>query len=232
MPENISLTIDHTEVSTTAGTTILQAAEEAGITIPTICFHEACSPNALCRICVVEVKGARTLIPACIAKVSEGMVVETRNPRIDRTRKTILEMMESTTDLSQASEINELMTEYQALPGRFPDAQPRHPEIIDDNSMFVRDYAKCILCWRCVQVCATDAQYAFAINLKDRGYQTQVSTFFDHPLPESTCVFCGQCIGVCPTNALKPKKEWLLEQGYAPDLIMSQTRSQRMKRRR
>lgn len=232
MPETTVLTIDNQEVIAEAGITILKAAEKVGINIPTICFHDACTPNALCRICVVEVKGARTLIPACVAKVREGMIVETRNPRIDRTRKTILEMMDSTTDLSQAVQIVELKKEYHAVSDRFPDAQPRHPEIIDDNSMFIRDYAKCILCWRCIQVCANDAQYAFAINFKERGYQTQISTFFNQPLPESSCVFCGQCIGVCPTNALKPKKEWLLEQGNEPEQIMSLTRSQRMKRRR
>jgi predicted molibdopterin-dependent oxidoreductase YjgC len=96
--------------------------------------------------------------------------------------------------------------------------------------MFIRDYEKCILCWRCVQVCADDAQFAYAINFKDRGYHTQISTFFDKPLPETSCVFCGQCVGVCPTNALKPKKQWLLELGNSPVEIMSMTRTERKKR--
>lgn len=231
MADTIQMLIDSRPATTARENTILQAAAELGISIPTICFHEACTANALCRICVVEVTGARTLIPACVARVSEGMQVQTQSERVKTARRTILEMMASTTDLSQSPEILAMFADYNVDPNRFPDAKPRHPEIIDDNSMFIRDYAKCILCWRCVQVCATDAQYAFAINFKDRGYETQISTFFDIPLPESTCVFCGQCIGVCPTNALKSKKEWLLELGTEPEMIMSLTRQERRKRR-
>jgi predicted molibdopterin-dependent oxidoreductase YjgC len=98
--------------------------------------------------------------------------------------------------------------------------------------MYIRDYAKCILCWRCVQVCAEDAQYAYALNFSGRGYETQISTFFEIPMPESTCVFCGQCVGVCPTGALKPKREFLLETGHSPDEIMGMTRGERRTRRR
>ncbi len=232
MNELVHLTIDQQPVSTSAGNTILKAAQGIGIHIPTICFHDACTANALCRICVVEVHGARTLVPACVAKVSEGMVVDTQTERVRLARKTILEMMASTSDLSQSPEILSMIADYGAETDRFPDAVSRHPAVIDDNSMFIRDYAKCILCWRCVQVCATDAQYAFAINFKERGYKTQIATFFDKPLLETSCVFCGQCIGVCPTNALKPKKEWLLEQGMEPESIMSLTRQERRKRAR
>ncbi len=230
MNNKVTLTINNQEINCDPGTTILKAAEKIGISIPTICFHDACTSNALCRICVVEVKGARTLVPSCIAKVSEGMVVETHNERINLSRKTILEMMESTTDLSQAPEIQEMFEEYQVVHERFPDAEKRNPEVIDDNSMFVRDYDKCILCWRCVQVCANDAQYAYAINFKGRGYDTEISTFYEQPLMEFTCVFCGQCVGVCPTNALKPKREWLLELGNSPEDIMKYTRSERKKK--
>ena len=82
--------------------------------------------------------------------------------------------------------------------------------------MYVRDYSKCLLCWRCVQVCDEDAQYTFAINFSGRGYDTQIGTFFDRPIPETTCVLCGQCVGVCPTGALKSKREYLLENGLSP----------------
>ena len=85
--------------------------------------------------------------------------------------------------------------------------------------MYIRDYSKCLLCWRCVQVCADDAQYTFAINFEGRGYETQIGTFFDRAIPETTCVLCGQCVGVCPTGALKPKREYLLEQGLSPQEI-------------
>jgi len=229
MDNKVTITIDQNKITTSEDLTILKAAAEIGIQIPTICFHDACSSNALCRICVVEIKGARTLIPACVARVSEGMEVETRSERVNLARRTILEMMASTSDLSQSPEILSMFEEYGVDINRFPDAEPRKPEIIDDNSMFIRDYEKCILCWRCVQVCADDAQYAYAINFKDRGYHTQISTFFEKPLPETSCVFCGQCVGVCPTNALKPKKQWLMELGNSPVEIMSMTRTERKK---
>jgi len=124
------------------------------------------------------------------------------------------------------------MHEYGADPARFPGAVTRTPPLIDDNPMFVRDYAKCILCWRCVQVCASDAQYTYAINFEGRGFETRIGTFFDHPMPETSCVFCGQCVGVCPTGALKPKREWLLEQGLSADEIVQTTRSERRRKAR
>lgn len=230
MTDTVKLKINQQEIECNQDLTILQAAKSIGVNIPTICYHDNCTANALCRICVVEVKGARTLIPSCVVKVSEGMVVETHNERVNRSRKTILEMMLSTSDLSQSPEILEMASEYKADKDRFGDAERRSPSLIDDNSMFVRDYEKCILCWRCVQVCAEDAQYAFAINFKGRGYHTQISTFYEIPLPESSCVFCGQCIGVCPTEALKPKRQWLLELGYESDQIMQMTRNERNKK--
>ncbi len=225
--DKITLTIDGQEITVPAGTTILKAAERAGISIPTICYHDHCTANALCRICVVEVEGSRVLAPSCVAQVSQGMKVQTSNERIRRARRTILEMLQSSVDLTDAPEIQKMAAEYKADEARFPGSQRREPTLIDDNPMYIRDYAKCILCWRCVQVCATDAQYAFAINFEGRGYETQISTFYDVPMPQSTCVFCGQCVGVCPTGALKPKRQWLLELGRTPDEIMSLTRSER-----
>ncbi len=100
-----------------------------------------------------------------------------------------------------------------------PDAERREVELKDDNPMYVRDYSKCLLCWRCVQVCADDAQYTYAINFSGRGFETQIGTFFDRSIPETTCVLCGQCVGVCPTGALKPKREYLLQQGISPEEI-------------
>jgi NADH dehydrogenase/NADH:ubiquinone oxidoreductase subunit G len=201
------------------GLTLLDAARENGTDIPTICFHEATTSNALCRICVVEVEGMRLLQPACIVQAAEGMKVQTRSERVVRARKTILEMLASTLDLSDAPEILTLMDEYGAKADRFPEAERRESAVKDDNPMYIRDYSKCLLCWRCVQVCADDAQYTFAINFEGRGYETQISTFFDRAIPETTCVLCGQCVGVCPTGALKPKREYLLEQGLSPQEI-------------
>lgn len=228
----ISITIDHKNINAAAGISILQAAEQIGISIPTICYHDHCSANALCRICVVEVEGARLLAAACVTPIAEGMVIHTQSQRVQNCRRTILEMMASTTDLSEAPEIQTLCEEHGAVLDRFPDANPRSSPVMDDNPMFIRDYSKCILCWRCVQVCAEDAQYAFAINFSGRGYETQISTFFDKPLPETTCVFCGQCIGVCPTGALKPKREWLFEQGMPVDQVLKLTTQDRKPKRK
>ena len=231
MPDEVTLTIDGREVTVPAGTTILKAAEQIGETIPTICYHEACTANALCRLCVVEVEGARVLQPACVAQAAEGMKVQTRSPRVERSRRTILEMLDSAVDLGEAPEIQAQLEDYAADRGRFPEAERRAPALLDDNPMYVRDYDKCVLCWRCVQVCADDAQYAFAINFSGRGFETQIGTFFDKPMPATSCVFCGQCVGVCPTGALKPKREWLLQEGRMPDEILALTRGERRRRR-
>ena len=227
---NIQITIDGINCNVPSDWTILQAAESNGIKIPTICFHTACTANSLCRICVVEVEGSRVLVPSCSAMVVPGMVIHTNTERVRDARRMILELMLSSTDLSQAPEILLLAEEYQADLTRFPGAIPRSIPIMDDNPMYIRDYSKCILCWRCVQVCADDAQYTYAINFNGRGFHTGIATFFEKPLFESTCVFCGQCVGVCPTGALKPKKEWLLEQGLDKQSIMQMTIVDRKKR--
>jgi len=183
-------------------------------------------------MCVVEVEGQRVLQPSCIVKAADGMKVQTHSERVVRARKTILEMLASSVDLSDAPDILTMMDEYGASAGRFPDAERREIEVKDDNPMYLRDYSKCVLCWRCVQVCADDAQYTYAINFSGRGYETEVGTFFDRSIPESTCVFCGQGVGICPTGALKPKREFLLEQGIAPEeiAVMSSGRKNRRKR--
>ncbi|HSG42699.1 MAG TPA: 2Fe-2S iron-sulfur cluster-binding protein [Anaerolineales bacterium] len=213
MTVKITLVIDGKEVSIEQGKTLLDAAQEVDGDVPTICYHDATTANGLCRMCVVEVEGARVLQPACIVEAGADMKVQTRSERVVRSRKTILEMLDSTMDLSEADEIQAMMKDYKANPERFPDAVRRESEVIDDNPMYVRDYSKCLTCWRCVQVCAEDAQYTFAINFSGRGYETQIGTFFDRSIPETTCVLCGQCMGVCPTGALKPRREYLLEQG-------------------
>jgi len=219
MTENLTLTIDGQEASVQQGKTLLDAARENGKDVPTICYHDATTANGLCRMCVVEVEGMRVLQPACIVQVGAGMKVQTRSEKVIRSRKTILEMLDSTMDLSEAPEIQVMMTDYSADTNRFPDAVRRESEVIDDNPMYIRDYSKCLLCWRCVQVCAEDAQYTFAINFDGRGFETQIGTFFDKAIPETSCVLCGQCVGVCPTGALKPKREYMLEQGMSPQEI-------------
>jgi NADH dehydrogenase/NADH:ubiquinone oxidoreductase subunit G len=231
MTAEITLNIDGQQVTVESDTTLLDAARQIGVDIPTICWHEATTSNALCRTCVVEVEGQRVLQPACIVKAADGMRVQTRSERVVRARKTILEMLASSVDLSDAPEILTMIDEYGASPERFPEAERREIEVMDDNPMYLRDYSKCVLCWRCVQVCAEDAQYTYAINFSGRGYETEIGTFFDRSIPESTCVFCGQCVGVCPTGALKPKREFLLEQGMSPEEITVISSGRRKRKR-
>jgi NADH dehydrogenase/NADH:ubiquinone oxidoreductase subunit G len=216
---DITLTIDGIEVTADQGKTLLDIARELNADVPTICYHDATTANGLCRMCVVEVDGSRVLQPACVVQAGAGMKVQTRSEKVIRSRKTILEMLDSTMDLSEADEIQTMMTNYGTDPNRFPGAERRESEIKDDNPMYVRDYSKCLLCWRCVQVCAEDAQYTYAINFEGRGFETQIGTFFDKAIPETSCVLCGQCVGVCPTGALKPKRQFLLETGMSPQEI-------------
>ncbi len=233
MAESLTLTIDGKPVTVEEGATILEATRQLGSEVPTICYHQATTSCGLCRMCVVEVEGQRLLQPACIVQAAAGMKVQTHNERVVRARKTILEMLSSTMDLSGAPEVLEMIDDYSADAQRFPGAQRRTIELKDDNPMYVRDYAKCLLCWRCVQVCAEDAQYTYAINFSGRGYETQIGTFFDKTIPDTTCVLCGQCVGVCPTGALKPRREYLLEQGKSPEeiTVMSSGRKSRKGKR-
>ena len=232
MGETISLSMDGQQVVVQEGSTLLEAARLAGIDIPTICYHKATTSNGLCRLCVVEVEGQKLLQPACIVKAAADMNVYTRTERVTRARRTVLEMLASTMDLSEAPEVLRMLDEYGASPERFPGSVRREADVTDDNPMYVRDYSKCLLCWRCVQVCADDAQYTFAINFSGRGYDTQIATFFDRPIPETTCVLCGQCVGVCPTGALKPRREHLLESGMSPKQISVLNTGKRQRRER
>jgi NADH dehydrogenase/NADH:ubiquinone oxidoreductase subunit G len=229
---DVTLTIDGDAIEVSPETTILKAAEQIGRHIPTICYHDHCTANGLCRICVVEVEGVRPLVPACLSRVNQGMKVSTSSARAERSRRTILEMLSSAVDRSQAPEIQTFIEEIRADPARCHGAERREDPGLDVNPMYIRDYSKCILCWRCVQVCAEDAQFTYAINFKGRGFETGIGTFFDKPMPETTCVFCGQCVGVCPTGALKSKRESLLEQGFSLDEIIQATRGGRKRRRK
>jgi len=222
--ETVTLTIDGQSITVPKGMTILEAARTMDQTIPVICYHDATTANGLCRICVVDITGSRLLQPACIVPCQEGMVVQTRTERVERSRRTILEMLHSAVDLEQAPAIQALIDDYHADPTRFPDAARRDHAVIDDNPFYLRDYSQCVLCWRCVQVCAEDAQYTFALTFGERGFHTHVSTAFEVTMPESACVFCGQCVGVCPTGALKPKIEYGLEQGWSLEQIRESTR--------
>jgi len=226
MNESVTLTIDGQQITVAAGTTVLEAAALLEIDIPVICYHPHLTGNGLCRVCSVDA-GWRVQAAACVTPCSDGMVVVTQSEPVRRGRRTILEMLATTVDLSEAPQIEAMMRDYDADPARFSQAKRRQSLVHDDNPFYIRDYNQCINCWRCVQVCADDAQYAFALTFDGRGFETRIGTFMDQGMMDTTCVFCGQCVGVCPTGALKPKRQALLEQGLDPDEIFQQTRRKR-----
>jgi NADP-reducing hydrogenase subunit HndD len=229
MGDTVTLTIDGQEITVPAGTTILDAAAELGIDIPVICYHPHLTANGLCRICSVEA-GWRVQIAACVTRCQDGMQIETGSDDVRRGRRTILELLASTVRLDEAPEILQLLSEYEADPDLFAAGAKREAPIYDDNPFYIRDYSQCINCWRCVQVCADDAQYTYALSFDGRGFDTQIGTFLGLGMPDTTCVFCGQCVGVCPTGALKAKRESLLEQGIDPDEVFWHTRGGRRKK--
>jgi NADP-reducing hydrogenase subunit HndD len=201
------LTVDGRELEVEEGTTILGALSEEGIETPTICWAPNLTPVNVCRVCVVEVEGSRALVPACSRPVEDGMVVHTDSERVRHSRRVVLELLGSGVDLSQADELATWIAHYGADPDRF--AAEDHPterieeEVKVQDRLYVRDYEKCVLCYKCVEACGDDAQHTYAIAVSGRGFDARISTEFDVALPDSACVYCGNCIGVCPTNALQ-----------------------------
>ncbi len=231
-PRTVELKLNGETVKAREGMTILQVAQREGIEIPTLCWERTLTPVNACRICVVEVEGSRVLAPACNRKVEDGMEVQTHSERVRHSRKMVLEFLASSVDLTTTPNVERWMKEYDAQPERYgPPAPPHaegerdrlragHHEIPDgsqaatvsqptkvDNELYVRDYSKCILCYKCVEACGTDAQNTFAIAVAGRGFDARISTEFAAPLPDSACVYCGNCIQVCPTGALMFKSE-------------------------
>ena len=212
METTITLTIDGQTVTVPEGSTILKAANSLNINIPTICFHPSLTPPAICRVCTVEVEKQRALQPACVVPVSEGMVVSTDTKRVQSAHKVILELLASAVDLKEAPEIQEQIQRFQADNQRFSGGVKREFEVMEDNPFYIRDYSQCIMCWRCIQVCAEDVQNTFALTWGKRGIESHVSTFLEEEMPSTTCVFCGNCVGVCPTGALKGLIEYRADQ--------------------
>jgi predicted molibdopterin-dependent oxidoreductase YjgC len=204
----IEVTIDGKRVSVPEGETILDATRKLGIDTPTLCFLETLTPVNACRVCVVELEGARTLVPACSRKAEAGMVVHTESERVRLSRRLVLEFLASSVDISTAPTMQQYMKRYGAKPERFGARVETvtQPAKID-NELYMRDYSKCILCYKCVEACGVDAQNTFAIAVAGRGFSAHIATEFDIPLPDSACVYCGNCIGVCPTGALMFKSE-------------------------
>ena len=232
---HITLTIDDQPVEVPEGSTILDACRKIGIDTPTLCYGETLMPANACRICVVELEGARTLVPACSRKVEPDMVVRTNSDRVRHSRKMVIEFLASSVDLSITPTAQDYLERYHAQPERYgPPATPDperdhrhagHHERPDgqtaatvhgptkvDNDLYVRDYSKCILCYKCVDACGEQYQNTFAITVAGRGFDARISTEYANPLPQSACVYCGNCIAVCPTGALMSKREYDLRQ--------------------
>ena len=224
----IDVEIDGAAVRVPEGATILDACRAHGVDTPTLCYADNLTPVNACRVCVVEVEGARTLVPACSRQAEPGMKVSTDTDRVQHSRKLVLEFLASSVDMGlTGAEVHRWMEEYEASPERFGAAMEpleggerdakatgHHHDpatsvaetvaqpVKVDNELYVRDYAKCILCYKCVEACGVDAQNTFAIAVAGRGFDARISTEYAVPLNESACVYCGNCIGVCPTDAL------------------------------
>ena len=226
----VKLTIDEQPVEVPEGSTILDACAQLGIDTPTLCYGETMRPANVCRVCVVEIEGARVLAPACSRKVEPDMVVRTDSERVRLSRRLVMEFLASSVDISTAPAAQGYVERYDAKPERYgppapPDpgrdrARTGHHEEPDgqtaatvhqptklDNDLYVRDYGKCILCYKCVDACGEQWQNTFAITVAGRGFDARISTEYANPLPDSACVYCGNCIAVCPTGALMFESE-------------------------
>jgi predicted molibdopterin-dependent oxidoreductase YjgC len=228
----VELKVDDTPVAVPDGATILDACRKLGREIPTLCYLETLHPVNACRVCVVELEGSRVLVPSCSRLATPGMNVKTDTERVRHSRKMVLEFLASSVDLSTAPLVAGWLADYGCHPERYgPPAPPAeadgrdalvaghhhppdpavaatvHQPVKVDNDLYVRDYGKCILCYKCVEACGTDYQNTFAIAVAGRGFDARISTEMAVPLPDSACVYCGNCIAVCPTGALMFKTE-------------------------
>ena len=207
----VEFTLDDKEVKVPEGSTILDACRREGIDTPTLCWAENLTPVNVCRVCVVEVEGSRVLVPSCSRPVEEGMVVATDTDRVRTSRRMVYELLASSVEMDRADpEVHAWMEHYGAQPERMGDrseiATQAQPVKVQDD-LYVRDYERCILCYKCVEACGDDAQHTYAIATAGRGFDARLSTEHDVTLPDSACVYCGNCIGGCPTGALAFKTE-------------------------
>ena len=210
--DNVNIKINGASYSVPSGSTILEAARYAGIDIPTLCFLKEINEIGACRICVVEVKGARTLVASCVFPVSEGMEIFTHSKRVLESRKTTLELILSnhkkeclSCKRSGNCELQKLCREFGVDDeNRFEGENPIPPK--DETTLhLVRDNSKCILCRRCVAVC--EQQKVAVIGPNNRGFDTQIGCAFEKDLGDVACISCGQCIANCPTGALVEKDQ-------------------------
>lgn len=211
----ITLKIDDKEVKAKEGTTILQAAKQVGIDIPTLCFLKDINEVGDCRMCIVEVEGRKGFATSCIQKVEEGMIVHTHSPAVMEARRVILDLILSnhhrdclTCSRNGNCELQALAVKFNVQHVEFEGEMTSH-KIDDKSPAIMRDFNKCILCRRCVAACK-NVQEIGAIDCINRGFESCISTVGDNSLADVNCTFCGQCIEACPTGALK-EKEYIKE---------------------
>lgn len=227
----ITAEVNGVAIEVPEGATVLDACRAAGVDIPTLCHGPTMTPANACRVCVVEVEGSRTLVPSCSRALTDDLKITTNSERAEHSRRLVMELLGSASELDRAGEqLDSWMEEAGARIDRFgprTDAKPRvrptpghhaapdldaaasvaEPVKVEDE-LYVRDYGRCILCYRCVDACGIEHQNTFAIAVAGRGFDAHISTEFDVALPGSACVYCGNCIAVCPTGALAGKVEW------------------------
>lgn len=210
----VKVCIDGKSVEVPKGSMLIDAAKEAGVHVPTLCYlelHSAMSgANSSCRICMVEVAGRKNLAPACSTPVVDGMDVKTATERVITARKVMLELLLSdheqdclTCAKAGKCTLQDLCYEYDIKESRFRGLMNDFPED-DSNEFYVRDMSKCVNCRRCVNACA-HYQCTEALDFASRGFKAHPTPAFDDPIAESVCVSCGTCVSVCPTGALLPK---------------------------
>ena len=208
--QTVTLKINDRPVTVPKGSTLLQAAREAGVRIPTLCHVEGLSPTGACRLCVVEVAGTGRLLPSCAYPAEEGMSIDTRSVSVRRARKTIVELLLANHRQDCLYCVKNLQCELQALAAEYGVREKRfegrirayHQDL--SSPALERDPEKCILCGRCVRVCE-EIQQVGAIDFTRRGFDTMVLPAFNRDLSLSPCTYCGQCIPECPTGALREK---------------------------
>ena len=210
----IKIVIDGREITCDPGMTILEAAETAGIQIPTLCHQPDLSPTGVCRLCVVEVEGSPRAVGACHTPVADGMVVTTRSPKILALRRAALELMVTThtgpcvtdSEVKQCA-LNRLASELEMGPPRFAVRKPRFYPVEEANPYVRRDLSKCILCYRCVKACEEIAKKN-VYSIGYRGFDSKIIVGCDEPLDTEVCRDCGVCIDYCPTSALTRPINW------------------------
>lgn len=209
----VNLTINGKQIQAEQGATILEAARAAGVYIPTLCYHPELRPEGACRLCMVEASGARTLVASCVYPVSEGMVVKTNTEKVREARKTVVELLLANhpkdclcCQKSGDCELQKIAADLGLRKIRFEGGETKAHTIDCSNPSLVRDQEKCILCGRCIRICR-DVQGMNVYSFAGRGFNTIVSTAFEHDLKDAACTYCGQCASVCPTGAIVEKDD-------------------------